>query len=190
MRKIEKVAKIRNITVKEALKKRLKFLKESKIKKWNKNLNIYNVGNICPFCVDTICRPNISQLNCEKCLCPPDICDDNAHEGYIDNIISKITTIFKADYSTNVTYFEKRKNAKRNLDERLPVMIGLFDKWIEETEIEIQYIKNSWINEKCPFCYNLSEYGFSDCRNCLCPQEICSDKMKKNEKELSEYEKD
>ena len=145
MRKIEKVAKYRNILLKEALEKRLMLLKLSKKKKWNNQLIPEHVLDLCPFCIES--SPNNRVLSCNSCLCPPDICNNYANDGYIHKI--------KLDIKNNPFFY------KNKIYERLQIIIGLFDYWIRETENEI---KRKWIEpinkicNKCVYFYSENQY--------------------------------
>ena len=130
MRKIEKVAKKRKIPLKDALEKRLNLLKESKREKWNEELLREESGGRCPFCYE--CRYNpLNFFDCDNCLCPPEICENNGNSGYIVKTISRYK-IFKLPWKSkyNVINLPWKR--------RLNKMIKLFDKWIKETEKEIE----------------------------------------------------
>ena len=133
MRKIEKVAKYREISLKEALEERLRLLEESKREKWNERLDISRIPFRCPFCYEIISLDFDYLNSCKRCLCPPDICSDNGKKGYIETFLNK-----SFEYKQNLSGEEKYEFREKKLRENLPVMIGLFDKWIEITEKEIE----------------------------------------------------
>lgn len=100
---------LKNIASKEDAERCIGLIDESLLFKWYETSD-HTLVSACPFCGNCMAC-------CSRCLCPPEICDQGARNGYITTLIF--------DYG-------RRAKIHELTDESLYEMVDLFEKARED----------------------------------------------------------